>query len=184
MGEKMNSGSENNVSAEKIKESIENLTSKDGVRRQKARHELVAIGPATIEHLADLVGHPKDNIRWEVIKVLSQIKDPKAAPFLVGALEDESDGIRWLAAEGLVSLHRQGLVAVLHAMSESKISVFLRVGAHHVVKSIAEQYDFEGKDELLAILENNAAALEIPVISKKVLERLSQEIDSFRFIIR
>jgi hypothetical protein len=180
----MTSGDQNNISPEIIKENIENLTAKDGIKRQKARNALVALGPAAIIHLADLVGHPKDHIRWEVIKTLSQIRDPQAAPMLVNALEDESEGIRWLAAEGLASLQKHGLLAVLHAMSEAKITVFLRVGAHHVVKIIAEQYDFEGKTELLTTLENNAATLEIPVISKRVLELLKQSNEAFRYILR
>jgi HEAT repeat protein len=166
---------------DRIKHQIVELSSKDGIKRQKARHALVEIGKEAINDLAELLTHSKDTVRWEAVKALSQIKDPLTASHLVNALGDESEGVRWVAAEGLVSLHKPGLMALLQVLSESKNTVFLRVGAHHVVKTLAEQYDFEGKTELIATLENNAAHLEIPVISRKVLDILIHDPHGFRY---
>jgi len=169
--------------SEIIKQHIAELASKDGLKRQKARNALVAVGKDAINELAGLLTHSKDTVRWEAVKAMSQIKDPLTASHLVTALGDESEGVRWVAAEGLVSLHKHGLLALLHVLSEARNTVFLRVGAHHVVKTLGEQYDFEGKTELIATLENNAAHLEIPVISKKVLDILVHDKHGFRYNI-
>jgi HEAT repeat protein len=180
MGKEESTRTDSN-STDLIKEQIAELSSKDGVKRQKARHVLVEIGKDAVKDLSGLLEHPKDTVRWEAVKALSQIKDPMTARHLVQALGDESEGVRWVAAEGLISLHKAGLVALLQVLAEAKNTVFLKTGAHHVVKTLAEQYDFEGKAELIGTLENNAAHLEIPIISRKVLDILMRDPHGFRY---
>lgn len=80
------------------------LNSNEGIARQRARERLVKLGASAVPCLIEMLTDPRDHLRWEAAKALSEIGDPKAAPALVQALEDDYCGVRWLAAEALIKL--------------------------------------------------------------------------------
>jgi HEAT repeat protein len=125
------------------------LCDRNTLRRQQARIALVDIGAPAVPYLIQALEDPESEecARWEAAKALSDIGDPAAAPALINALgQDERFGIRWLAAEGLIALERQGLTPLLEALIQRSDSAWLREGAHHVLRTLAGKglYDFVG----------------------------------------
>jgi HEAT repeat protein len=115
-------------------------------------------------------------VRWEAAKALGQISDPTAAEALVRALEDEMFDVRWLAAEGLITLGRGALLPLLHALVERSDSEWLREGAHHVFHDLVK-----GKPDLkdilqpvLATLDDVEPSLEVPFAAETALNKLTR----------
>ena len=155
-----------------MKKNIVKLGSKNGRQRQKARSAMVAIGEPAIDIFAELAMHPDWIVRREAVKALSQMKNNIAAPILVNALEDEYNGVRSIASEGLISLGKQGLIPLLEVLSSCKLTFIMRQVAHHVVKEISVQYSIAGTAELLKSLENDGNYYLIPTSAGRVLNRL------------
>src|SRR5271169_1159286 len=119
-----------------IEKLIKQLQGKNGMERQRARHGLVKIGKPAVPMLIELLSHPREQSRWEACKALGAIGDVAACKSFVIALRDESLGIRWLAAEGLVAIGKSSLVPLMEALIVHFDSIFLREGAHHVLHDL------------------------------------------------
>ena len=78
-------------------------------------------------------------MRWEAAKALCGIADPLAAPALVNALDDRDGDVRWLAAEGLAALGREGLQPLLAALLQRAESGWFCDGAHHVCRTLIKR---------------------------------------------
>jgi hypothetical protein len=118
---------------------IGELAEPGGLERHDARLELVEIGQAAVPALVETLVDPRDQVRWESAKALSQTGDPAPAPALVKALEDENFGVRWLAAQGLITAGYKGLQPLLQALVHHSDSVWLREGAHHVLRPLLSE---------------------------------------------
>jgi len=130
------------VSAEmlsKIERLIADLRSHDGAIRREARHALVFIGGTTVDLLIPLLKEPDDDVRWEGTKALAEIADPRAASDLAGLLMDHNFGIRWLAAEALISIGRDALEPLLEKLIKHPESSWLRGRALHVLHDFAKK---------------------------------------------
>ena len=101
-----------------IPELVSALANSDPAARTKVRKAVVAIGKPTVPSLIQLLSHRKPHVRWEAAKALCGIADPIAAYALVNALDDPDGDVRWLAAEGLAALGRDGLQPLLAALLE------------------------------------------------------------------
>lgn len=150
----------NKIAPEKVKMGIPELVSaldnrKPGVRTS-ARKTLVAMGQHAVPSLIQLLSHRKTHVRWEAAKALRDIADPLSAFALVGALDDRDGDVRWLAAEGLTALGRNGLEPLFAALLERVQSRRFREGAHHVCQTLA------GKKRLGPILRPVLTALNEP----------------------
>jgi HEAT repeat protein len=120
----------------KIAALIAELGSKNGLRRERARRALVKIGTASTPALVALFSEKNDHLRWEACKALGSIRDPASGVALVKALCDDSEEVRWLAAEALIGLGPGALVPILQALKRDFGSPFLRQGAHHVLHAL------------------------------------------------
>lgn len=118
---------------------ISKLSSPDGLKRQDAREQLVEIGGPAVEALMEVLQSTNDNARWEATKALGEIRDPRAAPGLVDALEDRESAVRWLAAKGLIALGRRALIPLLEALGGESDSIWMREGARHVIHSLVRE---------------------------------------------
>ncbi|MEJ2544326.1 MAG: HEAT repeat domain-containing protein [Calditrichaceae bacterium] len=166
-----------NVNIE-IKDNILKLADRDGVERERARKKLVEIGTPAIDFLSEMETHPKAIARWEAVKTLSEIKDPISAPLLINALEDKSTGVRWLAAEGLAALGKKGMIAVLKALVDYPETVYLRQGAHHVLKRLQDYFDDENFRQILKTLEYSDAADTLPSLIITYLDKIGYNVKS------
>lgn len=158
----------------KISDLIVALADQDWVTRQRAREALVEIGKPAVVPLIKALEKPGERVRWEAANALSEISDPKAAPAMVSALEDDSFGVRWLAAEGLISMGREGLGPLLQALVEHSQSVWLREGAHHVLRILAEEGLHAQIASVLNALEDIEPAIGVIQPAKAALNALRQ----------
>jgi HEAT repeat protein len=153
------------------------LADDDRVTRQRARESLVEIGEPAVPPLTEALAESSERVRWEAANALSEIGDPTAATALVKALEDNSFGVRWLAAEGLISLGRDGLGPLLKALVEHSDSAWLREGAHHVLRILAEEGLHDHVASVLKALEDIEPAIEAIQPAKAALDDLKQTRD-------
>lgn len=129
------------------------LESNNGTQRERARRALEKIGKPAVPLLVGLLASEDQRVRWEACKALVSIGDPNSAAPLVEALRDDSMEIRWLAAEALITLGRRSLHSLYAALQVHFESVFLREGAHHILRALERQklLDKEGLAVLNAL---------------------------------
>jgi hypothetical protein len=149
---------------ENLKLLIDTLASRDGMARQKARKSLVALGsPAVPCLLRTLRNSRVDQVRWEAAKALGALRDARAIPTLVRALEDPDPDVAWLAAEALQTFGKAAWPALLQALlRRGERSAALRQGVHHVLRNQREA----GFEDLIVVL---LQALEVETIPETVL---------------
>jgi len=122
---------------DRIRSLLDDLASSNPTVRTKARTALACIGNPSVPHVVQLLSHGKPHVRWEAAKTLVAIADPISATALVNALDDDDGDVRWLAAEGVIALGRDGLYPLLAALLERAQSCWLCEGAHRVFYALA-----------------------------------------------
>lgn len=157
---------------------LASLSSNNGREREAARRDLIRMGGAAVRPLVELLGSAgqencSEHACWEAAKALAAIGDPAAVPALLVALEDANGGTRWLAAEGLIALGRSALAPLLGALIWRSDSLWLREGAHHILRTLALRRIEEVTRPVLLALESSEPALEVPVAAQAALARLS-----------
>jgi len=123
----------------KIKSLIVDLHSNDGAVRLEARRTLVFIGQPAVDFLIPLLKDPDDDVRLEAAKALAEIADPRAASDLGGLLMDHNFGVRWVAAEALISIGREAVKPVLEKLTEHPESSWLQRGVLHVLHHLVKR---------------------------------------------
>jgi HEAT repeat protein len=156
---------------DKIEELIKTFYDKDGIKRKKARYELVKIGKPAIKYLTPILNDPKMHIRWEAIKTLSQIAAPESIPILIKALENDDFDVRWLAAEGLIEIGKESIKPLLKSLTHNEDSNFLLEGTHHVLKGLEFKKVFKDDDGLIKKLENYNLHPGIALAAKELLSK-------------
>ena len=159
----------------RISSLIADLARPDPTARTKARETLVAIGKISVPSLIQLLSHRKPHIRWEAAKTLCGIADPIAAFALVNALDDRNGDVRWLAAEGVAALGRDGLEPLLAALLQRAQSCWFCEGAHHICHTLVKR----GKlgrilRPVLAALKQSEPEVAVPPAAYIALSRLRE----------
>ena len=154
---------------------VADLASPNPAVRTKARKALVAIGKRSVPSLIPLLSHRKPHVRWEAAKALCGIADPIAASALVNALDDRDGDVRWLAAEGLAALGRDGLQPLLAALLQRAQSCWLCEGAHHVCHTLVKRKKLGPiLRPLLAALKESEPEVAVPPAAYAALSRLRE----------
>ncbi len=109
------------------------LADPDITPRRRAREALVRMGEESLPALHEGLARGSFLVRWEVAKALMEMKSPRSIPALIGALEDEEQDVRWLAAVALAEIGRESLAPLFEAVLDNLSSLFLRQGVHHVL---------------------------------------------------
>lgn len=148
------------------------LADPDGRVRQQARLKLVEMEGAAVPALVEAMASPSDHARWEAAKALAAIAHPASAPALVKALEDRDFGVRWLAAEGLVEMGDSALPSLFRALERRADSAWLRDGAHHVLRLMADGGAGEAAASVMAALEGVEPELQVPLAARAALDAL------------
>jgi len=158
-----------------LKSLMEMLASKDGVIRQKAREELVALGKPAVSSLIQALQNSKlDQVRWEAAKALGGINDTRSIPPLVQALEDNISDVAWTAADALKAFRKAAWPPLLEALIKSKSeSVALRKGAHHVLVNQREDGFNDLLSTLLKALESSSAPESSTIAAHEILKRMN-----------
>ena len=150
------------------------FASDEGLVREAARRRLVHIGRPAVAPLMEALAGGATQTRWEAAKALGHLGDPDAAPALVRGLQDEEFGVRWLAAEGLILLGRHGLRPLLRALIERPDSVWLRQGAHHVLRVLSRRGFREVLRPVLAALDGLEPWLQVPLAAEDARDALAR----------
>ena len=175
----------------KIDKLITDLSSKNIKTRENARSELVLIGEPAVVPLLNLLRSPDEWLHWEAAKALAEMREPHAAPILVGLLTNRDPNIRWLSAEGLIALGSISLEPLLEGLTHYSGSSELAAGAHHVLHDLYEGKVHEGEYEyqpfnpisedikslikpVIISLETPGSLTLIPEYSKAALHDLKQ----------
>lgn len=157
----------------RIIELISKLNDEDGLKRQEARQMLIQLDGQAVPELIRVVADSRNRARWEAIKALGRIRDPRAASILTEALMDEDTGIRWAASNALIALDRDAIVPLLVALTRHFDSVQLREVAHHifhVLKDHGRLWPIE--IEVYEALEGVEPFVEVPWAAEAALEEL------------
>jgi len=158
---------------ENIAKLIAELASRSGQRRIQARQKLVSLGRSTIPSLNGLLENRRHQVRWEAAKSMAQINDTDCIPGLLKALEDERFEIRWVAAEGLSALGMPAVKHLLKLLQAKPDSLWLREGAHHVIRSVIGDEPWpELKSVLLELEKLDSVAASVPCAAKLALASL------------
>jgi len=80
---------------------VQSLSDTDSLMVRLAANALVAIGPAAVPALLDVVREGTPVTRFEAVRALALIGDPRAYPALMGVLEEDSALMEYWANEGL-----------------------------------------------------------------------------------
>jgi HEAT repeat protein len=159
-----------------IQQQIDALADTDVIARDRARHALVRLGQAAVRPLMQALDSSDEIVRWEATKALGELADPAAAPALIAALDDQRFAVRWLAAEGLIALKEAGVVALLEAlMAASWDNVWLREGAHHVLRSQLRAPFGHLLAPVVSALEGPEASVTAPTKAHHAVEALRQD---------
>jgi HEAT repeat protein len=154
---------------------LDGLASRDPVVREKARESLVVVGKPAVPWLIPLLSHRKVHVRGEAAKTLCDIADPITATALVNALDDSEGDVRWLAAEGLAALGRDGLHPLLAALLERAQSPWFCEGAHHVCHALVKKKRLGTiLRPVLAALEQAEPAIGVPPAAYAALSKLRE----------
>ena len=154
---------------------INDLSSKDGIRRQKARIALVKIGAPSVEPLIKALGDRSQTARWESAKALGQIMDPRSTDALVNALQDRLFDVRWLAAEALIAIGDKSVKPLLKAIVDYPGSEYVREGAHHVLHDLRGGQYGDMLEPLIASMEDPTFTLDVPLHARRALKEIPGE---------
>lgn len=120
-----------------IEAHIDDLGSKDGIVRQKARNALIEIGFPAIESLTVAFETKKNTYaHWEAAKAISTIGGPEAVRPLLHALADDNFSIRWIATEGLIAVGDIALDPLVKVLVSEEIPPFFYESSHHFIHDL------------------------------------------------
>lgn len=151
---------------------MKDLSSKDGITRNKARIVLVEIGAPSVESLVKTLSDPSQAVRWESAKALGQIMDPRSIDALVKALQDRLFDVRWLAAEALIAIGDKSVKPLLQAITDNPESEYLREGAHHVFHDLREGRYGDILKPVITSMEDPTFTLDVPLLARKALQAI------------
>lgn len=152
---------------------VEALAGDEGLARKQARRCLVRQGDRAVALLVEALADDSPIMRTEAAEALLYIASPLAASALVEALDDTEFGVRWLAAEALISLKCDGLVSLLKGITRHSDSLWFRQAAHHVLH---DHYCERLRADLRPVLEalgERVAEHTAPVAAGEALERIA-----------
>jgi HEAT repeat protein len=153
---------------------IGDLASDDWVVRVKAREGLVSRGGKAIKPLTKALVSPNQWVRWESAKAMCEIGNPAATGALIKSLEDKMFDVRWLSAQGLITIGRKTIVPLLQAVIDKPDSVWIREGAHHVLHDLAEGKLRPILEPVLKALQDVDATVEGPLAAKIALDKIKR----------
>lgn len=155
-----------------IKALINQFWNKSGIVRNKARKSLKEFGHTAVDYLSELLVNKKKIIRWEALKTLVEINDPHSGVLFIYALNDEESDVRWVAAEGLISLGKQGAITTLEGLISNFDSVYFRNGAHHILREFSKKDPSPELKKLLFSLKKADTGYFSPAIILKLIREL------------
>ncbi|HEX7735645.1 MAG TPA: HEAT repeat domain-containing protein [Ktedonobacteraceae bacterium] len=96
---------------------------------------LVGLGHVAVPVLLDYAHSHSSWLRWHSIRALGAIRDPRALPELVNALQDSDHSVAWMAAKGLAPFGRDCVEPVLHMLCTTQMTPWVVETASYVLRA-------------------------------------------------
>lgn len=158
---------------------IKLLNDENGFTRMQARETLVCIGEAAVPELIKTLASADTSLRWQIIKVLECIQDPKSAPILVEQLKDDDAGVRWAASDALIAMRKASLAPLFKALMRDYDSSWLRRGAHHILHVMKDAGRLNSSEiKVFEALEDIEPTSAVPWAAEKALESIGYKKDN------
>jgi HEAT repeat protein len=152
---------------------VNQLHATNGITRMQAREKLICIGKPAVPALVRALSSDDPQLRWQVVKVLDDIRDISAIPNLVESLKDESESVRWTASTALLKYKRATLPYIFQALMRDSDSVWLRRGIHHILHVMKDSGELTATElTVFDALENVEPSASVPWAAQKALETL------------
>jgi HEAT repeat protein len=142
--------------------------------REKAHLELLRMGNSASEPLTRALKSPNRWIRWEAARALRRAADPSTATALAEALEDKDFDVRWVAADALVVLDHEGLVALLKALIRLDNTPWMREAAHYVLRHESHKGLVNALRPLHEALNDTNSNIKVPIAAEMALQAISK----------
>lgn len=101
---------------------------------------LVSLGSVAMPVLLDFARSKSDWVRWHSVRALSEIRDRRAVPVLVNALQDSDHAVAWMAAKGLAPFGRECIEPVLHMLTGARMTPWVVETASYVLHAQCQAY--------------------------------------------
>lgn len=157
---------------ERVEALVRALDNEHPAERGRARAMLIHMGRPAVPRLIEALHERSERLRWEAARSLTAIRDPRAAPALVGALEDEIMEVRWVAEDGVIELGKDGLVALLHGLITHSGSNRFREAAHRILIAMSRGENARIAKPVLEALNGPAPIVALPVAAYTALSNL------------
>jgi len=120
-------------SPEAVPALLEALHTADEQQSNQIFQSLVNLGYLAVPALLDASQSSSSWMRWQSVRALGEIHDSRALPILVRALNDSDHGVAWMAAKSVVPFGRDCLAPVLHLLTTTAITPWLRETSAYVL---------------------------------------------------
>ena len=159
---------------------IELLKSTHSDEREEGAYELLRLGPAAVPRLLEELDSPSSQVRYIVVQLLGRLRDQRAVPFLVAALEDRSAAVAGKAAWSLAELRVPDALPALLEMADHGTTERRR----HALRALGfcHSYDWEpvlsaaAFEKVFAALADTAPQARIRVMADR--ERIVQVLNN------
>ena len=91
----------------------------------------------------------------------------------MASLDDEDEGVRWVAAEALIALKCQCLKPLLTTLTERSYAFWRLRGAHHVCHSLVKNNYYPRLIPLFEAFEHPEPELAVPLAASAIMRELS-----------
>lgn len=136
---------------------------------------LVHLGAIAVPDLLTACTNSSAWIRWQCIRALGEICDPRALPVLVQALSDSDHSVAWMGAKALVRYGNGCLVPVLRLLATAETSSWLIETTSYVLHNL---YVHDAKlkpylEPVVQAMQGVASQIATPIAARKALSQLS-----------
>ena len=154
---------------------IKQLSNSDSLIRMEARDILSCIGAPALPELLKILPDANTQLRWQIIKLLDNIKDPSTIPILLHELKDENAELRWAASNALINLRRELILPLLEALTHDFDSLWFRQSAHHILRVLKDNGKLTpAEEEVCKALEGIEPTITVPWAAIKALQELKK----------
>lgn len=101
---------------------------------------LVMIGPPAVPALIEHNHSRSAWTRWHCVRALGEIRDERAIPTLVNALNDNDHAVAWMAAKSLVGFGRQTTEPILRLLALREASPWLIETSSFVLRDLETRH--------------------------------------------
>lgn len=107
------------------------LAGTSDIRATVAADALARLGAPAVPGLSRLLDSPDEPTRWRATRCLARIDDEAGAEPLIKAFHDDSPGIAWAAADGLLQLGPAFAGRLLQSVLEAPVNATVIRALHH-----------------------------------------------------